>query len=334
MIRRVPRHFVAASVVAGAATALILTTSIEAAPVAQAAEAPHVAGFTTAQTWNVQLNDPGNPIALSSPNVATLGDGQPAVVVGDRAGFVYAYHLNGGSPVSGWPYYAGAPVDSSPSVAPINANGQDTVYVGDGNAAAPTSGGYQAITPSGGDQWFVQETNPGTDPTPHSAVSASLTVDNYAGSYGVEAGSLGQNTDALAANTGGMLAGFPWFSADSVFSTAAVADLYSDNNNEIISGGDSSAGFAYGESYANGGHIRIMTSAGNFATGNPGGGLVCEYDTTQNIDRFNREKEALRSKYGLASYDDPAFSPFYDRGDGRGKITMPADLPSERIFRV
>jgi outer membrane protein assembly factor BamB len=283
--RRVPRHFLAASVVAAATTALMLSTSIEAAPVARAAEAPHAAGFTAAQTWNVQLNDPGNPIALSSPNVATLGDGQPAVVVGDRAGFVYAYHLNGGSPVPGWPYYAGAPVDSSPSVAPINANGQDTVYVGDGDAAAPASGGYQAITPSGRDQWFVQETNPGTDPTPHSAVSASLTVDNYAGSYGVEAGSLGQNTDALAANTGGMLAGFPWFSADSVFSTAAVADLYSDNNNEIISGGDSSAGSAYGESYANGGHIRIMTSAGNFATGNPGGGLICEYDTTQNIDR-------------------------------------------------
>ncbi|HYA81653.1 MAG TPA: hypothetical protein VED87_12075 [Methylocystis sp.] len=42
----------------------------------------------------------------------------------------------------------------------------------------------------------------------------------------------------------------------------------------------------------------------------------------------------MRSKYGLASYDDPAFSPFYDRGDGKGKITMPADLPLERIFRV
>jgi len=57
-------------------------------------------------------------------------------------------------------------------------------------------------------------------------------------------------------------------------------------------------------------------------------------ETTQNIDRFNREKEALRSKHGLASYDDPAFSPFYDRGDGKGKITMPADLSLERIFRV
>ena len=82
-----------------------------------------------------------------------------------------------------------------------------------------------------------------------------------------------------------MLGGFPWFSADSVFSTAAVADLYADGNNEIISGGDSSAGVAYGQTYANGGHIRILSSAGNAGTGNPAGGLICQYDTNQNIDR-------------------------------------------------
>ncbi len=95
-------------------------------------------------------------------------DGQPAVVVGDRAGWVYAYHVNGGGPVGGWPYYTGAPIDSSPSVAPINANGTDTVYVGGGNAASPTSGGYFAIGPNGGIQWYVQETNPGSDPVAHS----------------------------------------------------------------------------------------------------------------------------------------------------------------------
>ena len=66
-----------------------------------------------------------------------------------------------------------------------------------------------------------------------------------------------------------MLAGFPWFSADSVFSTAAVADLYADGNNELISGGDSSAGLAYGQTYSNGGHIRILSSAGNAGAGDP-----------------------------------------------------------------
>ncbi|HLM95499.1 MAG TPA: hypothetical protein VK283_04240 [Acidimicrobiales bacterium] len=309
MTRRAPRLSLPASLAAAAATALGLTITFQAAPVAQGTEVPHAAGFVANQTWSQTLNDPGNPVALSSPNVANL-DGQPAVVVGDRGGHVYAFHLSGGSSPAGWPYDAGAPVDSSPSVAPIDANGLDTVYVGVGNAATPTTGGYQAIAPNGGDQWFDQETNPGYDPEPHNAVSASLTVGSYAGGYGVEAGSLGQNTDALGAANGAELEGFPWFSADSVFSTAAVADLYADGNNEIISGGDSSAGFAYGEPYANGGHIRILSSAGNAGTGNPGGGLICEYNTDQNIDRSSPAVGQFLSggNVGIAIGDGSNFS--------------------------
>ncbi len=272
-----------ASIIAGA-TALALTITVPAAPVAHAAEIAHSAGFVANQTWSQTLPDGGNPIALSSPNVANL-DGQPAVVVGDQAGYVWALHVANGTPVAGWPYNAGAPVNSSPSVAPIDANGTDTVYVGSGDANTPTVGGYQAIAPNGGDQWFVQETNPGTDAQPHSAVQASLTVAAYADGYGVEAGSLGQNTYALGAANGSVLAGFPWFQADSVYSTAAVADLYADGNSEIISGGDSTAGIAYGQTYSNGGHIRILSTAGNLFTGNPAGGLICQYNTNQNIDR-------------------------------------------------
>ncbi len=283
MNRLARRLCLSATMVAGAA-ALILPSTVQSAPAAQAAEVPHAAGFTANLTWSTNLPDGGNPVALSSPNVANL-DGQPAVVVGDRAGKVYAYHLSNGSGVAGWPYNAGAPVDSSPSVAPISPNGTDSVFVGDGGTTAPTSGGYQGITNTGGDQWFVQETNPGTDPTPHSAIAASLTVGSYAGGYGVEAGSLGQNTYALGAGNGAMLAGFPWFQADSVFSTAAVADLYADGNNELISGGDSSAGLAYNTNYANGGSIRILSSAGNAGQPEPNGGILCQYNINQNVDR-------------------------------------------------
>ena len=269
--------------VAGAA-ALTVTTTMQAAPVAQADEVAHAAGFNANLTWSTDLPDAGSAVALSSPNVANL-DGQPAAVVGDLAGKVYAYHLSNGTGVAGWPYNAGAPVQSSPSVAPISPGGTDSVFVGTGDAGSPTSGGYQAITNTGGDQWFVQETNPGTDSVPHSGVSASLTVGNYAGGFGVEAGSLGQNTYALGAGNGALLGGFPWFQADSVFSTAAVADLYGDGDNELISGGDSSAGVAYGQTYSNGGHIRILSSAGNAGAATPSGGLICQYNTTQNIDR-------------------------------------------------
>ncbi len=269
----------------GLAAALPLLALVPAGSAVQATETPHVAGgFTAQETWARSLNDANNPIALSSPNVANL-DGQPSVVVGDRAGFVYAFHLAGGGTPGGWPYNAGAPIDSSPSVAPIG-NGLDTVYIGSGNAATPISGGYQAIAPNGGDQWFVPALNPPTDPTqPQSGVLASMTVGNYGGGYGVEAGSLGQSTYALGAGNGAVLGGFPWFSADSVFSTAALADLYADGNNEIVSGGDSSAGIAYGQLYGNGGHIRIISSSGNAGTLNPSGGLICQYNTNQNIDR-------------------------------------------------
>ena len=179
MRRRAPRLCLPVTLTA-AATALVLTTAFGTAPAAQGTEVAHTAGFTVNQTWNTTLPDAGDPIVLSSPNVADL-DGQPTVVVGDRAGFVYAYHLATGTGVGGWPYNAGAPVDSSPSVAQDFPNGLDSVYVGSGNVSSPTQGGYQAIGPNGGDQWFVRETNPGTDPTqPNSGVAASLTVGSYA----------------------------------------------------------------------------------------------------------------------------------------------------------
>jgi PQQ enzyme repeat len=251
------------------------------APAVGAAETAHAGSFTTSQAWSDTLS--GADIVLSSPNVANL-DSQPSVVVGDRNGHVYALHLSDGSSVPGWPFSTGAPIDSSPSVSP-DGFGLDSVYVGTGNVVSPNSGGYQAIFPGGGSQWFVPATNPPTYPTPTSAVAASLTVGTYAGGLGVEAGSLGQSTYALSASNGAVQNGFPWFSADSVFSTAALADLYADGNNEIISGGDSTGGVADGQTYSNGGHIRILSSAGNAGTGIPAGGLICQYNTTQNIDR-------------------------------------------------
>jgi PQQ enzyme repeat len=263
-----------------ALTGLAAISVVTATP-ASGATAARAANIVATPTWSDTLT--GADIVLSSPNVANL-DRQPSVVVGSRNNEVYALHLSDGSAAPGWPYNAGAPVDSSPSVA-ADGFGLDSVYVGSGNSVSPNTGGNQAIFPGGGDQWFVPAANPATDPTPNSGVAASLTVGNYAGSNGVEAGSLGQNTYALSTGTGSVLNGFPWFQADSVFSTAALADLYADGNNEIISGGDSSAGSAYGQTYSNGGHVRILSTAGNAGTGNPTGGLVCQYNTTQNIDR-------------------------------------------------
>ena len=93
----------------------------------------------------------------------------------------------------------------------------------------------------------------------------------------VEGGSLGQMTYALLSGSGVPATGWPQFSADSVFSTAAVGDLYGTGSDTFVSGGASSSGFAYGKSYSDGGHVRIWNDHGGLvcsATHERGGGLL------------------------------------------------------------
>jgi len=248
--------------------------------VGQASAAPRL---SISQTWSVTLPDAGAPVALSSPNVAQLAGG-PAVVVGDRAGHVWALSLASGAGVQGWPFNTGGvPVDSTPSVAATTGINADSVYVGVGNAATPRQGGYQAIYPNGTNQWFVGVQNPSSDAAPATAVQASMAVGNLQGATDVVAGSLGQETYAIDARDGGTLSGFPWFQADSNFATPAVADLYGDGSSEIIEGGDSSAGLAYGRTYSNGGHLRILSPYGAAGSSDPAGGEVCQFDTNQTV---------------------------------------------------
>jgi len=247
---------------------------------AQAAVQAHVPSLTL--IWTQTLNDAGGPIALSSPNVASLPGGK-SVVVGDRAGHVYAFNLASGAGVAGWPVSTGVPIDSTPSVADTTGGGLDSVFIGDGNAATPTSGGYLGITPQGGTMWFTNVQNPSTDTAPAKAVQASMAVGNLNGGTDVVAGSLGEVGQAMNAANGAMLAGFPWFQADSNFTTPALGDVYGNGRTDIVEGGDSSTGSAYGVNYTNGGHIRVLSPTGNAGTGNPGGGLVCQYNTDQTV---------------------------------------------------
>ena len=322
MKRRARRICLPVAMVAGAA-ALTLTPTLQAAPAAQADEVAHAAGFTANLTWSQTLPDANSPIALSSPNVANL-DGQPAVVVGDHAGKVYAYHLSNGTGVAGWPYNAGAPIASSPSVAPISPNGTDSVFIGSGDAGDPTGGGYQAITNTGGDQWFA----PGDEPRhrPDAAFGHRRLADGRLLRRRLRrrGGSLGQNTDALGAGNGAMLAGFPWFQGDSVFSTAAVADLYADGNNELISGGDSSAGVAYGQTYGNGGHIRILVERGQC-----GDDQSDQAGSSASTTR-TRTSTAPRRPSASSSAAGPSASPSGTGATTRGRRTRTRSSPSTR----
>jgi hypothetical protein len=241
--------------------------------------AAHLLRFT--QVWSVGLADRGSPVALSSPNVATL-EGQPAVVVGDRAGRVYALSLANGRALPGWPVNVGGPVDSTPSVAALNkAGASETVFVGVGNSARPRQGRYEAIGNNGAPLWSVTVKNPPTDLAPALAVQASLAVGYLQGTTAVVAPSLGQEEYAITAGTGRTLPGFPWFTSDSGFSTPALADLYGDGQTEIIEGGDQSAGVANGVRYRAGGHVRVIAPTGNYGSKSPAGGLQCQYNTDQ-----------------------------------------------------
>ncbi len=233
------------------------------------------ANFT--ETWSTgHLPDDGGPIAMSSPIPVTLG-GQPSVVVGDRLGNLFAYHLGGASAVAvpGWPATnESGPIDSTPSV--VTSGGQSSVLVGSGNDGDPVPGGYTSYGPSGSQQWFTRVVNPPSDTAPAGGVQAGIAVGAL--QPGVEAavaGSLGQVSYALSANTGAPLSGWPFLNTDSTHSTAALADLYGTGRSEVVYGGDQTAGTGDGQQFANGGHLRILSAEGN---------QICRADTNQVVD--------------------------------------------------
>jgi hypothetical protein len=238
---------------------------------------PHLNGASFSETWTTgHLPDTGGPIAFSSPVPVTLG-GQASVVVGDRTGNLFAYHLGGSSPaaVPGWPAAnESGPIDSTPSIAV--AGGQTSVLVGSGNDGDPVPGGYTAYDASGDQKWFTHVVNPPSDSAPAGGVQAGIAVGSLLpGSVDAVAGSLGQVSYALDATTGAPLTGWPFLNSDSTHSTAALADLYGTGQTEIVDGGDQTAGMGNGQEYANGGHLRILSAEGN---------QICRADTNQVVD--------------------------------------------------
>lgn len=127
-------------------------TAVKAAGTVQAAGVPQIV-----QTWSTpQLNDAGNPIALSSPVVADLPGG-PAAVVGDRDGYLYAFSLASGA--QEWKVPNSTGIDAAPSAANVG-GGADSVFVGVGTAANGTQGYYEAVNPNGSIKWTAQRHQP------------------------------------------------------------------------------------------------------------------------------------------------------------------------------
>ncbi|HVB93422.1 MAG TPA: hypothetical protein VND67_03805 [Acidimicrobiales bacterium] len=262
---------VAASLTFGAVVAPALMTSSPASAATSNPQVSRAHAVTTSLVWTQTLPDGGSPVAMSSPSVANL-DGSPSVVVGDRTGTLWAFHLSNGTAPGGWPAHTGGvPIDSTPSSASVDGSGLDSVFVGAGNAANPHIGGYYAFNHAGAQVWGVNA----VDPQGPQGVQASMSVGSIDGVTGVTAPSLGQNQYALNAVNGALLPGWPFFTADSSFTTPALADLYGNGQTEIVEGGDSSAGVANGITYTNGGHLRVLGGGGN---------LICHHDVNQTVD--------------------------------------------------
>ncbi len=282
-------------------SAAVLTAGVTV--VATVITAPTVDASNTislTQQWQTDLNDAPCGSVESSP-VSFSDNGTPAVEVGDRQGDLYGLNMSNGLPAAGWnnttgagggagtgcnqstsgigtektPAYNGVevpgspPVDSTASVDPTNGN----LLIDAGNAAEASYGGYYAYTPGGTQVWNQVVNNPSTDTVPDAGVQASMT---YAPGEGIaEAGALGQEAYALQTGSGNPAPGWPQFDADSVFSTAAVGDLYGTGADDFVSGGATSTGFAYGTHYNDGGQLRID---------NNHGGQICHANTTEEVD--------------------------------------------------
>ncbi len=267
-------------------------------------------------SWSTNLDDAPCGVAEASP-VQFSDEGTPAVEVGDRQGFLFGLNLENGSAAPGWGSGTGSTIGSgqgcnntnpgggspatgingvevpgSPpidSTASVGTNGN--LYFGAGNAASPVQGGYYAYAPNGAEVWNQVVTNPTSDTAPDGGVQASLALGD--GESLVEGGSLGQMTYALNSASGAPATGWPQFSADSVFSTAAVGDLYGTGSDDFVAGGASSAGFALGMHYANGGRLRIY---------NDHGGTICSAATNEQIDSSPAVGPLLSGgSYGIAT---------------------------------
>jgi len=121
--------------------------------------------------------------------------------------------------------------------------------------------------------------NPPTDTVPFRGVFAGISVGSLqatqANGPSAFAGSLGQVAYALDASSGAPRPGWPFLNTDSVHATAALADLYGTGGDIIVEASDQSQGIGNGQSYSDGGHIRLLSGTGN---------VICRADTNQVID--------------------------------------------------
>ena len=209
--------------------------------------------------WEQRLA--GVAIRESSPVTGNLGG--PAVVVGAQDGKVYAYRLADGSAMPGWPVGTGSPINSSPAAADVTGTGSDQVFIGSGTADGGqcSGGGVWSFDGAGRTRWHTTGSDPDCT-TGREPFHASPTIGDINGDGVAEAtlGALGLNAWSFSAPSGTVTPGWPYYTNDTVFSTAALADITGQGVPDVIMGGDSSPGT--GPRDHRGGLVRAVSGDG------------------------------------------------------------------------
>ncbi len=228
---------------------------------------------------------PGGVVDKSSPTLADLtNDGIPEVLVGTTA-----YNgTNGqnnqdmvlvalrGNGTTLWSRSVGAPINSSPAVADLDGDGNVEVVVSVGGDPANVrhNGGIIAFDRNGNQIWRfnTQDYSPVDGFT--DGVYSSPTVCDVDGDGNMEIAFGGWDKriyllDHLGRSLWSNIPnGFPgpgYYNADSIWSTAACADLNGDGSKEIVIGADITGGgiLPDGTHTSNGGFLYVFDKDGN-----------------------------------------------------------------------
>ena len=215
---------------------LVLSTSVVGS-VLVAAAPPAAAAVTPVLKWQRAIGR----VVESSPLAVDLdGDSRDDLVVGAWDGRVWALRGTDGADLPGWPRDTGQSVNSSPAVADTDGDGRPEVFVGTGTAA--TNQGAALSFEHDGTQRFRFSARDEDHAAP--AVHSTPAVGDVRpdGSPDATFGTLGVRGIWSLNQVGGAQPGFPLQIDDSVFSSAALADVDNDGVPEAIIGGDSSPG--------------------------------------------------------------------------------------------
>jgi hypothetical protein len=236
-------------------TGMLITAGVVIAPTSASAS-PN--DFLT-KVWEVSI--PGTAVGESSPLLVDLNsDGISDVVVGLHNGTVLA--LNGINGHELWRQQAldsTSCINSSASAADVDGDGLPEIFIGSGCAQNSGRGALLSFendgTPRAGFPFVAEDFRaPSRFPGIHSSPAiADIDRDGIAD---VVFGSLGIKSIWAIDVNGNVKPGFPYYSDDTNFSTAAFADLNSDGTTDFVIGNDQTWG-------NRGGTIRGMTGDGN-----------------------------------------------------------------------